>query len=179
MNSGQLREEIEKAETIAKEKREKLQKICKEVLVDKGYQRHAYGRNKTHCNRATEKIAQEMGYETDWMHYIDRSGSIGIVGTANHIYYEALKAEKRKEIFRVDEEKARELAWAGEVVILTAAAPPGKSGHVSVVYPNEKEIMVCNVGWWNLICNPHDRKSFGGGMHYLTTPLFFHLQKNS
>jgi hypothetical protein len=175
MNSGQLREEQKRIEQL----RLLLQKKCVEILNMHGYQRHDYGKNKTHCNRASERIAREMGYNTDFMHYRDRSGNIGIVGTANHIYYEALKAEKRKEIFRIDEDKAKQLAWYAEVIILTAAAPAGKSGHIAIVYPNPptEKIMVCNVGWWNLLCSPWDRKSFGGGKSYLIDPIYFHLRR--
>ena len=179
MNSGQLREEIELQKI---KRRELLQEKCNEILTMRGYRRHDYGKNKTHCNRATERIAREMGYETTWMHYINRkTGHVGITGKANHIYIEALKAEAKKEITRVTQEEAKKLAWAGEVVILTARALPGtkQSGHVSIVYPSEGEIKVCNVGWWNLICHPEDKQSFGGGKSYLSPGIYFHMKRKN
>lgn len=177
MNSGQLREEMELQK---KRRRELLQEKCKEMLTMRGYRRHDYGKNKTHCNRATERIAREMGYNTDWMRYPGKDGKPGIPGNANYMYIEALKAEVRGEITRVTQEEARKLAWDGEVVILTARSiKPGRSGHISVVYPTpvEAPLQVCNVGWDNLICEPEERESFGGGKSYLSPGIYFHLKK--
>lgn len=161
--------------------RDKLKGLCEEAIVNPKFKRGYYGGDKTACNIASAWIAEEMGCYVRWMEGYWKEKGIWITSPANVIYATALKEEVEGEIKRVPYKKAQELAWEGEVVILTAKSTiKGRSGHIAVVYPTRPGIdalMVCNVGWDNLICPPDDKRSFGGGESYLTEGIYFHLTK--
>lgn len=163
--------------------REKLIKVCREALERKDFKRHYYGKNKTHCNRASEYIAKQCGADTAWMHYnffqwLEGWGKLGCVMTANSICKRAPDMTI-KYITRVDQDQARFCAWLGYPVLLCAHTIKGRrSGHVAIVYPTPQNsfLKVCNVGWDNLICSPGDNKSFGGGASYLSAWSFYLLK---
>lgn len=170
------------------EARDRLIKACKAALVRKDFQRHAYGKNKTHCNRAAAWIAEQCGYDTTWMHYNyinwkAEKGKLGLgcVMTANSITRQANKEAKSRNIIRITSTAtAHFTAWLGIPVLLCAlSTQKGRSGHVAIVYPTPEIgfLQVCNIGWNNLICSPGDQKSFGGGKDYLSAWSFYKLGK--
>ena len=165
-----------------KEQREKLKQLCKKAISLPHFQRGYYGKGKTACNMASAYIAKEMGYDVQWMKGYWKERDIWIVSPANVIYDNAIVNKEKGIIQEVTQREAQQLAWDGEVVILTAKAQTGgRSGHIAVVYPTRPGISalkVCNVGWYNLICPPASKRSFGGGAAYLTKGLYFKLLKD-
>lgn len=163
------------------EEREQLKKLCEEALKMRGFQPGAYGKGKTHCNRATEWICRNAGYNTNWMRYMKSDGTRGYPGTANYMYLAALKAESRGDIIRLTKEEAHHTAWKGiPVIVTTRSMAKGRSGHIAVVYPTDPKtepLKIANVGGYNLICEPEDRKAFGDGFGYLSEKVYFQMKK--
>lgn len=168
------------------EVRDRLIEACLSALIRKDFQRHAYGKNKTHCNRAAAFIAKQCGYDTTWMHYnYDNwkagNGKLGCVMTANSICGRAKREAKAGNITEImNMETAHFTAWLGIPVLLCAhSLNRRRSGHVAIVYPTPETdfLQVCNIGWDNLICSPGNQKSFGGGMDYLSEWCFYRLKQ--
>jgi hypothetical protein len=141
-------------------RRQKLIEACYQALENPKFKKT---KRKTFCNLAARYIAEALGAvsaATKVFLMWTRTWSKYITGTANVITKNAEKLELKRII---NKEQAQEWAWRGFIILLCWYNPKG-SGHVAIVYPTdpEKEPMkICNIGAYNLICEPEDPKAFG------------------
>jgi len=144
------------------QRRKKLKAVCEETVNMQKYKRKG---RKTYCNLASRKIAEMMGAITRVLFVMKTRTSGIITGTANIICKNAKKMEEAGELKLLTENEAQHFAWWGFPVLVCWKNPKrGQSGHVAIVYPTDPEsepLMICNVGWENLICQPKNPKALG------------------
>lgn len=160
--------EMEKRYANEEKERTRLISVCNEALRMKKFERGYYGPGKTACNMAAAFILDSMGYYTQFMRGWWEAKKIFIVSTANSIY---AKARKEKALKKINLLEAQRLSWKGIPSLICAKSKKrGISGHVAITYPSPADgiLYICNIGWYNLVCPVNDKKSFGGGKHYLT-----------
>jgi hypothetical protein len=159
--------------------RERLMNYIETGLANPRFQRDYMYKGNTYCNQFSEWVLRMMGYDTHFMYELWKEKNILIVTYANLIY-DKIKVEStyRNEIKKVTKEEARELSWKGIPALLIARSNrKNVHGHLAVTYPTPpagEALKIGNAGWFNLICTPEDKKSFGGGADYLS-PIDYYL----
>ena len=162
-----VKEDEERHKNWAKQ-RQRLIEVCNEALIKPEFQRDYMYKGNTYCNQGSEYILKKLGYYTQFFYSYWKERKRWIVTTANQIYD---KCRKDKTLKRIDLRIAHLLAWQGIPSLIIAKSKDRKKwGHVSVTYPSplDEPLLVCNIGWENLICSPKHPKSFAGGDHYLS-----------
>ena len=144
---------------MSEEKRNYLKEVCEETVKLSQFQPGAYGKGKTHCNNGSHRIASIVGAKTN----VFFNTSLTVM-PANKICVYAEKLAQENIISELSIHFAQERAWQGEVVLICARnRNPGKSGHVSIMYPSEPPdneglrapVMIANAGGINAVSYTH------------------------